>query len=697
MAINNLYDYFKSKNQSLPSIAGRTALANQYGIQNYTGSSVQNAQILASLQKADSTGNVYTSPSLRTPNPNGMSVTTTPSIITPNGVTVGGNPDVTPLPSQYQNIFSNPAPSPITATNSSIPTNPVIAPAPAPAPVLPTNSVIAPDSPLNAYNTTTGVRNPNYVDPNAPPIAPIAPASPADEISSEIDKITAQKQSIEDDLNGIGDARNQELTNTGVYDKLKQLDKLNGDLRQAKNNQSLIPLQADLTLNQSGPTTKADFASYTSPQLARNAISALTASTQAGALNDQINTQLAITNQKFDEKKANDQFMYTAKDKYLGTLQTAYSDIMTSEQTSALEDKKEQNALDLKNLDFNNGMLKDASTAAIKNGANPADVQAAIDKGDLSEIYKLGLTKTTDADTTQSVDTVNNIQDMLNNTSGLASSVGSGWLGDTVAGELISGKGSLNSVFGDANKFRTDAKALTSAATLAYFAKVKAQGATFGSMSDSEWDILSKASDTKYLGIDRDTGKSSLPEDVFKQRLKEYQTAAKKAVIYDTFQKAGKDANPYLKGVSDTYIDSLYKQSVDPAPTDHNTQDFSMDKGTANNVPQRNNNPGDVKEGGLDTVQALATGTDSQGHLIFPTPQAGFQALALDLKAKLSGNSKYLPADPSIEQLGKVYAEDGNWGKSVAAILGVPVSTATTSVPFENLIYAISKQEGFFS
>ena len=33
------------------------------------------------------------------------------------------------------------------------------------------------------------------------------------------------------------------------------------------------------------------------------------------------------------------------------------------------------------------------------------------------------------------------------------------------------------------------------------------------------------------------------------------------------------------------------------------------------NLPQRNNNPGNLKSGGL--ADNLATGTDSQGHLIF--------------------------------------------------------------------------------
>lgn len=129
-----------------------------------------------------------------------------------------------------------------------------------------------------------------------------------------------------------------------------------------------------------------------------------------------------------------------------------------------------------------------------------------------------------------------------------------------------------------------------------------------------------------------------------------------------------------------------------------NTQSFNMVGNTTasiGNLPQRNNNPGDVKSGGV--ADSLATGRDSQGHLIFPTIEAGFKALALDLKAKISGQSKYLPANPTLAQLGKVYAEDANWPKKVASFLGVPVTTATSTIPFDDLVHAIARQEGFYA
>lgn len=115
----------------------------------------------------------------------------------------------------------------------------------------------------------------------------------------------------------------------------------------------------------------------------------------------------------------------------------------------------------------------------------------------------------------------------------------------------------------------------------------------------------------------------------------------------------------------------------------------------ASNLPQRNNNPGNVKSGGL--ADAYAIGTDPQGHLIFPDADTGFLALEQDLRAKVSGNSRFLPANPTIAELGKVYAEDPNWAKSVSQILGVSPTTKTQDINFVSLLQAIARQEGFYA
>ncbi len=116
---------------------------------------------------------------------------------------------------------------------------------------------------------------------------------------------------------------------------------------------------------------------------------------------------------------------------------------------------------------------------------------------------------------------------------------------------------------------------------------------------------------------------------------------------------------------------------------------------SAGNLPQRNLNPGNVKKGGL--ADNLAVGVDSQGHLIFPDEQTGFRAMQLDLQAKINGQSKYLPPNPTIAQLGKVYAEDKSWSDKVAKILGVSPNTPTKQIPINNLVQAIARQEGYYA
>ena len=278
---------------------------------------------------------------------------------------------------------------------------------------------------------------------------------------------------------------------------------------------------------------------------------------------------------------------------------------------------------------------------------------------------------------------------MLDNTQGLQASVGSTKIGRSVL--FTAGL-----PFGKANTFRNDAKNLVSEETIAYFMKLKARGATFAGMSEGEWEILAQSNPANSLGIDRNTGTSNLPEKVFKQRLSEYLRVYKKALTSDAMAKAGYDPS-ILKDERPEVIDAYYDKYVTSKKTtqDYASQDVSVVQTKSGNLPQRNNNPGNIKAGGL--ADNLATGTDSQGHLIFPTPEAGFEALVTDIQAKISGNSRFVKANPTIAELGKVYAEDPNWSNSVARILGVNPNTPTANIPIENLVLAIATQEGYFA
>ena len=130
--------------------------------------------------------------------------------------------------------------------------------------------------------------------------------------------------------------------------------------------------------------------------------------------------------------------------------------------------------------------------------------------------------------------------------------------------------------------------------------------------------------------------------------------------------------------------------------------DVGADTQAGLNRPQRNQNPGNVKRGGVADQFAKKDSqgrpiTDDQGHLVFDSAEAGLQGLKADVKAKIEGRSRHVKANPTIRELGGVFAEDPNWPISVARLLGVSPDTATSTVNFNNLINAIARQEGFFA
>lgn len=232
------------------------------------------------------------------------------------------------------------------------------------------------------------------------------------------------------------------------------------------------------------------------------------------------------------------------------------------------------------------------------------------------------------------------------------------------------------------------AKQLAATLSLANRQQLKGQGA----ISDFEFRVLGDASTA--LGIDAN-GRTNLSEADFKKGLQNLELKLQVGPTSLTDDEIQYLASP--AGGSFTPDDiraySAQQSFNDVGNTTASTLSTTKAPGTGN-IPQRNNNPGDIKAG--SQADALAIGKDSQGHLIFPDAATGFKALAGDLAAKIKGTSK-LPANPTIAQLGAVYAEDPNWPKKVASILGVPVDTHTAAVPLDKLIQAVATQEGFYA
>lgn len=202
-------------------------------------------------------------------------------------------------------------------------------------------------------------------------------------------------------------------------------------------------------------------------------------------------------------------------------------------------------------------------------------------------------------------------------------------------------------------------------------------GGALGQVSERELDLLSSTIANLDVGLSANVQANNLEE------------------IVDFFQKFQNDQilkfiekNP---DATDEEISALLG-GQSPASFSGVGGDTNQASG---NRPQRNNNPGNIKAGGL--ADSLAIGQDDQGHLIFPDAQTGFQALQQDLQAKIAGQSRFVKPNPTIAELGKVYAEDPNWPKAVARLLGVSPSTPTNQVDFNELLKAVATQEGFFA
>jgi hypothetical protein len=87
-------------------------------------------------------------------------------------------------------------------------------------------------------------------------------------------------------------------------------------------------------------------------------------------------------------------------------------------------------------------------------------------------------------------------------------------------------------------------------------------------------------------------------------------------------------------------------------------------------VPQRANNPGDLKIPNMPTLPGTSI-------TLFPSADAGWSALYRQLMLILSGQSSYYHPDMTIAEMGRVWTttEQVPWSTNVSAFLGVPTST----------------------
>lgn len=294
---------------------------------------------------------------------------------------------------------------------------------------------------------------------------------------------------------------------------------------------------------------------------------------------------------------------------------------------------------------------------------------------DIPDAYKglvaQGLAQSTPSLSKASRDAVSNIQTLLN----------SGKL------DAITGLSSLNPALflpgSDSAPSLNISKQLKGLLSLENRNQLKGSGA----ISDFEFRVLGEASSA--LGI-KDNGTTNLSKEDFVKELNKLNLKLQVGPTDLTDEEL-----LYLQNTEGMTPQEIREYSQYQSFSSVGNTTASTVASGAGNRPQRNNNPGNIKRGGL--ADSLAVGTDDQGHLVFPDAETGLKALTMDLTAKVNGQSQYLPPNPTIAELGKVYAEDPNWPKAVAAMLGVTTSTPTKSVSLQRLAQAIATQEGFYA
>lgn len=374
-----------------------------------------------------------------------------------------------------------------------------------------------------------------------------------DEQSQLQNEISTLEKSISDKSANRQSAYEQ----AGIFDDVKKLNELKDTLK--------VKLEERQKIRGLGATST-EFAQATTPQLEKNYL-------ESAALSNIINVNIAAIYQQINDKYESDTFLLQQKNTRLDNIVKTYGDIVTGEQTAKLEQAKQNNLIEIENLKMFNDITKTAAAEAIKNGANPTDVANAVKSGDTASLYKLS--GKTEVDNSQSVRTIDTIQNMLDNPKGLSGSVGPNLLSRSI----IPGKNDT--------AFRADAKTIASQATLDYFIKLKADGATFGAMSDAEWDIISSASAVANLGIDQKTGKSNLGEEEFIKRLEVYQNVSRKAVTANAMTKAGIDPS-FLKNLDATTdaatIKTLYDKYVVPQATSGAVDYTKQDTGAGGDI-----------------------------------------------------------------------------------------------------------------
>lgn len=301
-------------------------------------------------------------------------------------------------------------------------------------------------------------------------------------------------------------------------------------------------------------------------------------------------------------------------------------------------------------------------------------------------IREIGVDENNPQSTEQAQNQIDTIEGLLGNTKGLKASVGTTGL---------FGRGG-NTDFGAARgDFQAGIQQLTSQLTLDNLLKAKADGATFGALSEGELGLLSATATKLNAWAKTDdkgniTGFKTSEANVIRE-LDKINNFAKKDYIL-------KGGNPQSIGASVQPDGKIFSKNGDGTFTEIGTVAESKEKtsssGTGKNPAQRNNNPLNIKASkftqsfpGVSGVANAAT--DGGNFLSFQTPEAGFNAAK-----KLITSSVY--SGLTVDQALKKWSNSGYNGSIVPSIKAKTINQLTPA-ELDTLIQTMARNEGYYA
>jgi len=456
------------------------------------------------------------------------------------------------------------------------------------------------ESPSGSSTKPTEFQDPKAVDTPAPttPAAPTTPTDPKSQLLSRRNTLEGEISTLEQRILTRSERRQDALDDAGVFDDMRQLNKYKDELREIEDREVEIPIESRQRLR-GRQATKTEFKADTRPELEDNLLKELAASRKVSRMTDVINTNLEIINDRFEAEKERDEFLHETKMKRLEKIETLYGNIITEEQKAALEDRKFQQSLLLESVKADNTLRSNLITEIAKKGVGGQALSglmtASIDElvnhlGSTTSAANWGtMTPDEAARTLSSEDfdrylkfkefqakgdeaaqeqltaaigkqqtaksTVDLVTSLLNDKEGLTNSVGFG-------------TGSWDfSIFGAGNEtagWRAKAKQLMSATTLNTLQELKSTGATLGSVTEKELQILATAGNALAPILDKNgnaTGRFKMKEEDFVEVLQTMRLASMRTYIAASIGKEAFAAANYLNADYDT-VEKRYQDLV---------------------------------------------------------------------------------------------------------------------------------------